>query len=66
MAGRHYSVVREGKVFFSAIAKFVMFGLGIEPKENFLAFTTQFIFLIIIFVPGNVIMAAIDVCRKSQ
>ena len=42
-----------------------MFGLGIAPKENFLAYSTQFIFLIIRLVPGNVVMVAIDMCEKS-
>ena len=58
-------VVGEGKVLFSAIAKPGMFGLGMVPKEGFLAYSTQFIFLIIRLVPGNVVMVAIDMCGKS-
>ena len=42
-----------------------MFGLGIAPKETFLAYSTQFVFLIIRLVPGNVVMVAIDMCGKS-
>ena len=42
-----------------------MFGLGIVPKETFLAYSTQFIFLIIKLVPGNVVMVAIDMCGKN-
>ena len=57
-------VVGEGKVLFSAIAKPGMFGLGMVPKEGFLAYSTQFIFLIIRLVPGNVVMVAIDMCGK--
>ena len=57
--------VREGKVLFSTIAEPGMFRLGMVPKEVFLVYSTQFIFLIIRLVPGNVVMVAIDMCRKS-
>ena len=57
--------VGEGKVLFSTIAEPGMFGLGMVPKEVFLAYSTQFIFLIIRLVPGNVVMVAIDMCGKS-
>ena len=57
--------VRERKVFFSTIAKSGMLGLGMAPKENFLAYSTQFIFLMIRLVPGNVVIVAIDMCGKS-
>ena len=57
--------VGEGKVLFRTIAKSGMFGLDIASKENFLAYSTQFIFLIIRLVPGNVVMVAIDMCGKS-
>ena len=50
---------------FSEVAKPGVFGLGIEPKQNFLGYSTQFIFLIIRLVPGNVVIAAIDMCGKS-
>ena len=42
-----------------------IFGLGIVPKETFLAYSAQFIFLIIKLVPGNVVMVAIDMCGKK-
>ena len=42
-----------------------MFGLDIASKENFLAYSTQFIFSIIRLVPGNVVMVAIDMYGKS-
>ena len=42
-----------------------MFGLGIAPKEIFLAYSTQFVFSTIRLVPGNVVMVAIDMCGKS-
>ena len=42
-----------------------MFGLGMAPKEGFLAYSTQFIFLIIRLVPENVVMVAIDMSGKS-
>ena len=42
-----------------------MLGLGMASNENFLPYSTQFIFLIIKLVPGNVVMVAIDMCRKS-
>ena len=42
-----------------------MFGLGMVLEEDFLVYSTQFIFLIIRLVPGNVFMVAFDVCRKS-
>ena len=35
------------------------------PKENFLTYSIQFIVLIIILVPGNAVMVAIDMCGKS-
>ena len=50
---------------FSTIAKPGMFGLGMVPKEGFLAYSTQFIFLIIRLVPGNVVVVAIEMCEKS-
>ena len=60
-----YSVVGRGKVLFSRNVKPGKFGLGMAPKENFLAYSTQFVFLMIRLVPGNVFMVAIDICRKS-
>ena len=57
--------VEEGKVFFSTIAKSEMFGLGMVSKEGFLTYSTQFIFLIMRLVPGNVVMVAIDMYGKS-
>ena len=57
--------VREGKVLFNTIAEPEMFGLGIVPKEVFLAYSTQFIYLIIRLLPGNVAMVATDMCGKS-
>ena len=55
----------EGKVLFSTIVEPGMFGLGMVPKEVFPAYSTQFIFLIIRLVPGNVVMVATDMCGKS-
>ena len=49
----------------SAIAKSWMFGLGMAPNKNSLAYSTQFIFLIIRILPGNVVMVAIDIGRKQ-
>ena len=49
---------------FSRNVKPGMFGLGIVQKENFLAYSTQLVFLIIRLVPGNAVMVAIDICRK--
>ena len=42
-----------------------MFVLGIAPKETFPAYSTQFVFLIIRLVPGNLAIVAIDMCGKS-
>ena len=50
---------------FGTIAKPRMLGLDIVPKENFLVYSTQFIFLVIILVPGNVVMVTVDMCGKS-
>ena len=50
---------------FSTIAEPGMFGLGMVPREGFLAYSTQFIFLIIRLVPGNVVMVVIDMCGKA-
>ena len=60
-----YSAVGEGKVLFSRNVKPGMFGLGMEPKENFLAYSTQLVFLTIRLEPGNVVVVAIDMCAKS-
>ena len=57
--------VEEGKVLFSTIAEPGMFGIVMVPKEDFLAYSTQFIFLIIRLLPGNVVMVATDMCGKS-
>ena len=40
-----YSAVEEEKVLFSTVARSGMFGLGMVLEENFLAYSTQFIFL---------------------
>ena len=66
MARKHYSTVREGKVLFITNAKPGMFGLGMGPKETFLVYSTQFIFLIIRIVPGNVVMVAIYIFGKRR
>ena len=42
-----------------------MFGLGIVPKEMFLAYSTQFVFFKIRLVPGNVVMVTIGMCGKN-
>ena len=60
-----YLAVKERKILFSTIAKLGMFGLSIAPKENFLVYSTQFTFLIVRLVPGNVVMVAINMCGKS-
>lgn len=52
-------------VLFRRDVKFGMFGLVIAPKENFLVYSTQFVFLIKRVVPGHVVVVAIDVCGKS-
>ena len=57
--------VREGKVLFSRNVKPRMFQLGIVPKEILLAYSTQFVFSTKRLVPGNVVMVAIDICRKK-
>ena len=54
-----------GRVLFSTNAKPGKFGLGMVPKEGFLAYSIQFIFFIIRLVPGNVVMVTIDMCGKS-
>ena len=59
-----FSVVGEWKLLFSTIAKPEMFELGMALKENFPAYSTQFIYLIIRLVPGNVVLVAIDMCEK--
>ena len=60
------SSVGEGKVLFSRNVKPGIFGLGMfAPKETFLTYSTQFVFLIIRLVPGNLVMVANDMCGKS-
>ena len=51
---------------FSRNVKPGMFGLGIVPKEVFLAYPNQFVFLTIRLVPGSIFMVAIDTHRKSS
>ena len=48
-----------------AHAKPEIFVLGMVPEKNFPVYSTKFIFLIIRFVPGNVVMVAIVMCAKS-
>ena len=48
---------------FSRNVKPGMFWLGIAPKATFLAYSTQFVILII--RPENVVMVAINMCGKS-
>ena len=42
-----------------------MLQLGIAPKETFLGYSTQFVFLRIRLLLENVVMVAIDMCRKN-
>ena len=57
--------VMEKKVLFSRISKPEMFGLGMAQKDNFLAYSTKFIFLITRLASANVVMVAIYMCGKS-
>ena len=50
---------------FCTYVKPGMFWLGIASKETFLAYSTHFVFLTIRFVPGNVVIVAINMCGKS-
>ena len=65
VAWKHLFSCWERKVLFSTIAKPWMFGLAMMLKENFFAYWTQFVFLIKKFVPENVVMVALDMCRTS-
>ena len=42
-----------------------MFLLGMALKGNFLAYLTDFIFLVVRLLPGNMVMVANDICGKS-
>ena len=42
-----------------------MFGLGMMSTDNFLTYSTQFTFLIIKLVTGNVVMVAIDMSERA-
>ena len=55
----------EKKVLFSRISKPEMFGLGMAPKDNFLAYSTKFIFLITRLASANEVMVTICMCGKS-
>ena len=58
-------LVVEGKVLFSRNVKRRILGLEMVPKENFLPYSTQFVFLIISLVSGNVVMViTTDMCGK--
>ena len=61
-----YSAVGDWKVLFRTIAKPGIFLLGMTLKENFLSYSTQFIFLITRLLPRNVVIVAIDICGKSS
>ena len=65
MAQKHF-IGWEGKILFGTIAKPGMFGLSIVSKENYLTYSTQFIFFMIRLVRGNVVVVAIDICGKSS
>ena len=56
---------RERKVLFIRNGKPGMFGLGIALKENFCAYSVQFVFLAIRPIPGNAAMVAIGICGKN-
>ena len=60
-----YSTLGEGKALFSRNVKLGMFGLEMEPKENFVAYSTQIVFLIIRLLLRNVLMVAINTCGKN-
>lgn len=60
-----YSTLGEGKALFCRNVKSGMFGLEMEPKENFVAYSTQIVFLIIRLLLGNVLMVAINTCGKN-
>ena len=60
-----YPAVGERKVLFST-DKPEIFGLDMAPNENFFAYSTQYIFLIIRIVPGNVVMVATDMYGKRS
>ena len=62
---KHLFTVWEGNLLFNRNVKPGMSGLGMVEKENFLAYSTQFVILTIRFVPGNVIMVAIYLCGES-
>ena len=53
-------------VLFSRNVKPGMLEVGMMLKENFLTYSTQFVFLTIRLVPGNVVMVSIDMCEKSS
>ena len=52
----------EVEVLFSRNIKPEMSGLGIAPKEIFLAYSTKFVFSTIRLVPGNVVIVSIGMC----
>ena len=54
-----------GSSFLAQLLKPGMFGLGVMPKEGFLSYLTQFIFLIIALVPGNVVHDRHEYVRKK-
>ena len=60
-----FSAVWEGKVLYSRNVKPQLFNLGITSKESFLAYSTQIVSMTLRLVPGNVVMVAIDMYRKS-
>ena len=65
VAWKHLFSCWERKVLFSTIAKPGIFELAMMLKDNFFAYSTQFIFLIKKFVPENVVMVPLDMYGTS-
>lgn len=58
--------VGKAEVLFSIIPKPGMFGLDMASMENFLAYSTKYLLLMIKVVPGKVVTVVIDMCGRSS
>ena len=66
MHKRNWCFESRARNCFGVIAKPLTFGLSRGPKEIFLTYLTQLVFLIIKHVLGNAVVVAIDMCKRSR
>ena len=54
-----------GRSYLAQLLNLGCLGQAMALKGNFIAYLTNFIFLVVRLLPGNMVMVAIDICGKS-